>query len=116
MTRDSEGNVQGMYPLDDDEVEEFDTFAELREVAEAASDSLNLPLTWHFQSEKQSWDDDHWQPSFTLMFLTPRRRSSWAVRCAQFDTAEVLAWIDSWLRGEINKWFGWPSDPESETR
>lgn len=102
-----EGYPKGMFPLDlTYEANEYDTFAELKAEAEQASNSLNLPLSWIFDDPK--WCEDGEEPAFTLVFLMPRKDgNTWGMSTTNFDRAEVQAWLDTWLRGEINTWFGW---------
>lgn len=108
-----EGCPEGMYPLDlDYEPEVCDTFESLREGAERASNILNLPLSWYFSGHENDEDaDEDEKPSFTLVFVMPRKSNrTWGVRTYNFDHAEVQAWLDTWVRGEINTWFGWTED------
>jgi len=95
-----------MYPLDVDYApNEFDTFAALRESAEAASNALNLPLSW--------WFGDSDEPGFTLVFVMPRKGNrAWSMTTLTYDRDEVQAWLDTWLRGEISEWFGWEETPD----
>lgn len=103
-----EGCPEGMYPLDTYyDANEYATFEELRADSEAASSVLNLPLSWYFNEVKEEWDEDDWEPSFTLVFHMPRKNANWSNTTKSFDRAEVQEWLDTWLRGEINKWFGW---------
>ncbi|PRB01769.1 hypothetical protein [Microbacterium sp. MYb64] len=107
-----DGCPEGMYPLDSTyPAEAHATFEALRENAESASDSLNLPLSWFFDDGE--YDDEG--PSFTLVFLMPRKHGSrWSMRTRSFDRGVVQAWLDTWLRGEINRWFGWSDGSTDE--
>ena len=102
----------------DYESEEFDSFAEMREAAEKSSDSLNFPIGWTIYDEQ----DEDWNvyvtpgvtetPSFELIFLLPRKwGKTWGMRTATFDRAEVQQWLDTFVRGEVMRWYGW--DPTS---
>lgn len=99
------GCPEGMYPLDSSfEANVYDTFEELRSAAENASDILNLPLSWFFDEG----EDGDYGPSFTIVFLMPRKYGqTWSMRTHSFDRPTVQAWLDTWLRGEIDRWFGW---------
>lgn len=99
------GCPEGMYPLESTyEPGDYDTFEELRADAEAASDVLNLPLSWFFDDGEY----DPEGPSFTLVFLMPRKYGqTWSMRTRSFDRETVQKWLDTWLRGQINNWFGW---------
>lgn len=103
----------GMYPMDGDYLEEFARFADLRTVAEGASDILNFPISWTLYDET----DDDWgryvpegdsdRREFTLTFLLPRKHGrTWALRTREFDRAEVQGWLNTWLRVEVNRWYG----------
>ncbi len=101
-----EGCPEGMYPLDvHHETNYCDDFRELRAWAEAASDILNLPLSWYFADPDPEYDQN--LPTFALVFHMPRKNSNWSVTTSKFDREEVQAWLDTWVRGEITKWFGW---------
>lgn len=98
-----------MYLMDTTyEAEEFDTFAQLRQKAEAASDVLNFPICWYLYHEGVAG----WHPSegreFTLVFLMPRKYgTTWGVTTRNFDPQEVQEWLDTFIRGEVMKWYGW---------
>ncbi len=103
---DYEGCPEGMYPLDvyyDTTV--YDTFEELRIAAEESSDILNLPLSWYFNEA----DPENGEPraGFQLVFHMPRKGANWSMTTYDFDREIVQEWLDSWVRIQINKWFGW---------
>lgn len=106
------GCPEGMYPLDSTyDANDYDTFEGLRAAAERASDALNLPLSWFFDDG----EFDGAGPSFTLTFLMPRKYGqTWSMRTRTFDYPTVQAWLDTWLRGEVNRWFGWDSTPSEQ--
>jgi len=88
-----------MYPLVDGPTysEIYDSFAELRTAAEKMIGSLNFPLSW--------WLDDD---SFDLCIFMPRKSRTTVWSTANFDRAEVQEWLDSFVRAEVAKWYGWP--------
>ncbi|WP_341935322.1 hypothetical protein MRBLWO14_000967 [Microbacterium sp. LWO14-1.2] len=107
-----QGCPEGMYPLDSTyEANDFGTFEQLQSEAEAASNSLNLPLSWFFDDGE--YDEEG--PSFTLVSLMPRKHgSTWSMRTRSFDRDTVQAWLDTWMRGEIDRWFGWGEAEQGE--
>jgi hypothetical protein len=100
---------EGMYPLDSHhDTNRCADFAELKDWAERQSDALNLPLSWYiYDEDSEGWEDDAEPRNFTLVFHMPRKHSNWSLTTAVFNRAEVQEWLDTWLRGEINTWFGW---------
>lgn len=101
-----EGCPDGMYPLDvyyDDSP--CKDFAELKIQAESTSDVLNLPLSWYFSDPE---DEDDSRSEFSLVMVMPRKQlRTWSMRTKVFDRDEVQQWLDTWVRQEINEWFGW---------
>lgn len=100
---DTEGCPEGMYGLEDVyEPEVFYDFSLFSSRAEYASDALNLPIAYFF-------DTDHGY--FDLVYLMPRKMKGSVLRLANPDREQVLAWLDGWLPGEIATWFGWEEQP-----
>lgn len=106
--------MSDMYPMDSDYTTKHETFAELREAAENASDVLNYPICWFFHDET-SEDFGKWlepgevdRPEFTLTFMMPRKSGrTWSITTHDFDHDEVQAWLDTFIKGEVLKWYGW---------
>jgi len=103
-----------MYPMEGDYETEYDSFAELKEHAEKASDVLNYPISWFMYDEQdEDWgeylapgEDDKKQ--FTLTFLMPRKNGqAWSVTTTNFDRTEVQSWLDSFIKAEVLRWYGW---------
>lgn len=101
-----DGCPEGMYPMDlTYEPEEYETFQELTEDAERASNILNLPISWWFQEDTE--DEER---RFTLVFIMPRKQNStWGMTTTYFDRVEVQAWLDTWIPAQMAEWFGWES-------
>lgn len=101
---------EGMYPMESEYVTDCETFAALREHAEQASDSLNFPIGWTLYDEStEDWGafGDEERRSFELVFLMPRKYGkTWSIRTAVFDRPEVEAWLSTWLRGQVDRWYG----------
>jgi|GEM_PF-2681554 len=114
MTNNLPNCPEGMYPPDLDYDEEYDAFADLRAAAEGLSNCLNLPIAWHFDGPDVEYAEPDDEPEFALVFLMPRKGKTLAMWTGDFDRAEVQAWLDTWLRGEINKWFGWTEPTETK--
>lgn len=108
-------SAPAMYPMDSDyQHEPYDTFAELREHAEQASNRLNFPISWTLYDESDEDWGKYLEPGeqdtreFHLTFLMPRKYGkTWAVTTKNFDPAEVREWLDTFIKGEVMKWYGW---------
>jgi hypothetical protein len=108
--RDGEVCPDGMYPMDFTyEPEECYDFAELKVEAEGKSDFLNLPIAWAFNClYDEGVDVVTERECFDLVFLMPRKYGqTWGLRTFKYDRTEVLGWLDTWLREQVNEWYGW---------
>lgn len=94
------GCPEGMYPVDFDFVpNEYDSFEEFKKDAEETSNILNLPISWFFAEEEST---------FELAFAMPRKGlQTFGMILRNYDREKVQAWLDTWLKQEIHKWFGW---------
>ena len=102
-----------MYPMDGEYLTERESFASLREAAENASDVLNYPISWFFHDETSEDWGKYLEPGevdkreFSLTFLMPRKSRTWAIVTGDFDHDEVQEWLDTFIKGEVLKWYGW---------
>lgn len=106
--------MSDMYPMDGDYTIEHDTFASLREAAESASDVLNYPISWFFHDETSEEWGKYLEPGtldtkeFTLTFLMPRKSGrTWSIKTEDFDHDEVQEWLDTFIKAEVFRWYGW---------
>ena len=99
---------KGMYAVDSCFEPNWEaTFGELRATAEALSDSLNLPIAWFFDDQRDEFSCKDWQPTFELVFFMPRKMQTTSFITANFDRETVQNWLDTWLKSQIDHWFGW---------
>lgn len=104
-----------MYPMDQTyPAEGHDSFEELRVDAEAASDCLNFPISWTLYDESSEDWGKYVEPGetdkkeFNLTFLMGRKHgATWGMSTSNFDRAVVQAWLDTFIKGEVMKWYGW---------
>lgn len=110
------GCPDGMYPMDSDYgPEDYSSLTEFIDAAEAASNSLNFPISWYLYDENhedwRKYESDE-ERNFKLVFLMPRKYGkTWSIRLVgDFDSDALMGWLRSWIRAQSNTWFGFTEE------